>query len=355
VVHRRGSSVALVVASAIVIAAGIKLAAPLLSQLVLAAFLATMTAPLVLGLQRRRVPLPLAIGAGVLLDVALVIGLVVFVAGSVTAFSQRLPMYEERLSEFGAHVANSLLRYGVDVSLAALREIVDPAVMVDMARSLVQSVAELLSRILIMLLMVAFMLIEAVSIERKLLRVVEDREDLRDLSDGVGEVYKYLYVKSGTSAATGALVALWCWVCGVDLPILWGLLAFLLNYIPNIGSIIAAVPAILLALVQHGPGTAMAVGAGYLAVNFIIGNMLEPRWMGRALGLSSLVVFLSMLVWGWLLGPVGALFSAPLTMMLKHWLEHTEDLAWIAVLLSPAGETNPVRPSNPDAVPPTPG
>lgn len=322
----------------VVIAAGIKLASPLLSQLVLAAFLATVTAPLVLGLRRRGVPVALAIAAGVLVDVALVASLITFVAGSVTAFSQRLPMYEERMSTLGTHVSDWLLSHGVDVSLAALREVVDPGVLVGMARSVVQSVAELLSRILIMLLMVAFMLIEAVGIERKLVRVVEDRADLSDLRDGVGHVHKYLYVKSGTSAMTGALVAAWCWVCGVDLPLLWGLLAFLLNYIPNIGSIIAAVPPVLLALVQHGVGAALAVAAGYLAVNFTIGNMLEPRWMGRALGLSSLVVFLSMLVWGWLLGPVGALFSAPLTMMLKHWLEHTTDLAWVAVLLSPTEE-----------------
>jgi predicted PurR-regulated permease PerM len=156
-------------------------------------------------------------------------------------------------------------------------------------------------------------------------------------------------VKTGTSALTGLIVALLCWSCGVDLPVLWGLLAFLLNYIPNIGSVIAAVPPVLLALVQHGPGVAMGVAAGYLAVNFTVGNMLEPRLMGRALGLSPLVVFLSMLVWGWMLGPVGALFSAPLTMILKHWLAHTPDLTWIAVLLGPASDVPPAPASPADA------
>jgi len=120
----------------------------------------------------------------------------------------------------------------------------------------------------------------------------------------------------------------------VDYAILWGLLAFLLNYIPNIGSIIAAVPAVLLGLVQHGIIIALVIAGIYVGVNVVIGNMVEPRFMGNRLGLSPLVVFISLVFWGWILGPVGMLLSVPLTMILKIALETTDEWRWLAVLLS---------------------
>ena len=121
---------------------------------------------------------------------------------------------------------------------------------------------------------------------------------------------------------------------GLDFPLLWGLLAFLLNYIPNIGSIIAAVPAVLLALVQIGPGRAIVIAGGYVAINLLIGNLIEPRVMGQGLGLSTLVVFLSLIFWGWVLGPVGMLLSVPLTMTLVMALESQEDTRRYALILT---------------------
>ena len=116
---------------------------------------------------------------------------------------------------------------------------------------------------------------------------------------------------------------------------LWGTLAFLLNYVPNIGSIIAAIPALLLALVQLGPGAVLWSAIGYLVVNNLVGNVIEPRFMGRGLGLSTLVVFLSLVFWGWVLGPVGMFLSVPLTMTLKIALDSSEETRWIAILLGP--------------------
>ena len=119
----------------------------------------------------------------------------------------------------------------------------------------------------------------------------------------------------------------------LDFPILLGLVAFVLNFVPTIGSIIAAVPAMVLALILHDVGWMLVVGLGYLGINTLFGNLLEPNLMGRRLGLSTLVVVLSLIFWGWVWGPIGALLSVPLTMVLKIVLENTPDLRWIAVLL----------------------
>ncbi|MEC8428670.1 MAG: AI-2E family transporter, partial [Pseudomonadota bacterium] len=131
----------------------------------------------------------------------------------------------------------------------------------------------------------------------------------------------------------GVLVLLWLLFLGVDYPVLWAMLAFMLNFVPNLGSILAAIPAVLLALVQLGPFEAIWVAVGYVVVNTVVGNVLEPRIMGRGLDLSTLVVFVSLVFWGWVLGPVGMLLSVPLTMTVKIALENFKDTEWIAVML----------------------
>ncbi|MYG80244.1 MAG: AI-2E family transporter, partial [Gemmatimonadetes bacterium] len=170
----------------------------------------------------------------------------------------------------------------------------------------------------------------------------------------------YLVIKTLISIATGVLLGLWAWFMGLDLPILLGLFAFLLNYIPTIGSIIASVPALILAGIDIDPVTlefagmdfqhAAIVGLGYLTVNVFFGNWLEPTLLGRHLGLSTLIVVVSLFFWGWLWGPLGALLSVPLTMVVKIMLENTPDLRWMAVLL---GKTPPPEPDpgEPDSAP----
>jgi len=146
---------------------------------------------------------------------------------------------------------------------------------------------------------------------------------------------QYTSIKALMSLVTGLLVWIGCSLIGLDFAILWGFIAFMLNFIPTIGSIIAAVPAVLLAMVQLGPMAALAVAGLYVAVNMVIGNMIEPRYMGRRVGLSTLVVFLSMVFWGWLLGPVGMLLSVPLTMVAKFAAQANENTRWVAILLGP--------------------
>ena len=144
---------------------------------------------------------------------------------------------------------------------------------------------------------------------------------------------RYLAIKTATSILTGILIFLWLLTFGIDFPILWGLLAFMLNFVPNVGSILAAIPAVLLAIIQFGFFKALLVVIGFLIVNIGLGGLLEPRFLGKGLGLSPLVVFISLIFWGWVLGPVGMLLSVPLTMILKIALENSPNTKWIAILI----------------------
>jgi predicted PurR-regulated permease PerM len=162
-----------------------------------------------------------------------------------------------------------------------------------------------------------------------------DPDSFRRYSKITREVQSYLLYKTLVSLATGLSVGIWVGLLGLDFPALWGFVAFALNYIPNIGSILAAVPAVGLALLQLGPGRALVVALGYVAINFWWGNLVEPALLGRRLQLSPLVVLVSLIFWGWVWGPIGMLLSVPLTMMLKIVLENSPGLRWLGALLAP--------------------
>jgi len=148
-----------------------------------------------------------------------------------------------------------------------------------------------------------------------------------------------LVIKTLISAAEALAIWLWLLILGVDYPLLWGTLVFLLNYVPNIGSLIAALPVVLLALVQLGVGSALLTVLGFVIVNIILGNLIEPKVMGKGLSLSTLVVFLSMVFWGWVLGPIGMILSVPMTSLVKIALESYKDTRGVAIMLgSDTGE-----------------
>jgi predicted PurR-regulated permease PerM len=201
------------------------------------------------------------------------------------------------------------------------------------------SLGGLLTNTFLILLTVIFILLEAASFPTKLEAILKNPDSgLIRFQSLLDNVNSYMALKTVTSAFTGVLVGLWLWAVGVDYPVLWGMLAFLLNFVPTIGSILASVPALLLALIQLGIAGALWSLLGYVLINVIVGNLIEPRFMGRGLGLSTLVVFISLVFWGWILGPVGMFLSVPLTMMIKISLDSSEETRWVAILLGPEVE-----------------
>lgn len=197
----------------------------------------------------------------------------------------------------------------------------------------------------LILLTVAFILFEASSFPVKLRAVLGDPwQVFPQFTKFVSDIERYMVIKTLISLTTGILIGIWLSILGVDFPILWGFLAFLLNYVPTVGSSIAAVPAVLLALIQLGIGSAVMATAGYMAVNFILDNVIETRLMGQRLGLSTLVVFLSLIFWGSLLGPVGMVLCIPLTMTLKFACENNKSTRWVAVFLGPEAPAESIPP-----------
>jgi AI-2 transport protein TqsA len=327
----------LTLAALIIIIAGLKTAQALLVPFLLAFFISVICAGPFYWLQQHKVPAPIAL--------LLVIGFVMLggfivltlVGTSVNDFTNQLPFYQEKLRSQTFVLFEWLEKMGVKLSRQILLEHFDPAALMQSAASMLAKAGGVLTNSFLILLTVIFILLEAAGMPNKLRAALADADadsSLASFEKFVTSVRQYLAIKTLVSLATGIIVSVGLMLLGLDYALLWGMIAFLLNYVPNIGSIIAAVPAILLAVVQLGPGYALVVALIYLTTNVVMGNAVEPRMMGQKLGLSALVVFLSLVFWGWILGPVGMLLSVPLTMIVKIALEVNDSTRWLAILLS---------------------
>ncbi len=249
---------------------------------------------------------------------------------SIQDLAERAPEYQQRLQDQIDSLLAGSGNSPVGTDLAAILNKISPDTSFSLASNILSSVSNLFSKTFLIVFMMIFMLLEAPVFAAKVDMLGGSQGTLVSVAKSVRG---YLGIKNLTSLATGVLVTLWLTFLGVECAILWGLLAFLLNFVPTIGSILAAVPAVLMALIANGLTSALLVAVGYVLINTIIGNLVEPRIMGQGLGLSTLVVFLSLVFWGWLLGPVGMLLSVPLTAPLKIMFESSEATQSFAVLL----------------------
>ncbi|WP_105167992.1 AI-2E family transporter [Pseudoalteromonas sp. T1lg23B] len=323
-----------VLASLVIVLAGIKLASDIVVPFILAAFIAIICNPLLKFFARFHIPKGLAI----ILVIALVLAIGTSIAGlvgqSVNDFSQQLPSYREQLQSKFIWLVDTAAKHNILIDKQQIIALFDPGKMIDMASSMLTGLGGVMANVFLIILTVVFMLFEAPMIANKVHLALDDPEmKLKQIDRFLESINSYLAIKTLVSLATGICASLMLWLLNIDYFILWGVVAFLLNYIPNIGSIIAAIPAVLLALITQGPLIAGVVAVGYVTINTVMGNIVEPKYMGRGLGLSALVVFLSLIFWGWLLGTVGMLLSVPLTMVVKIALENSEDGHWLSTLL----------------------
>ena len=328
-----GSSATALVSTAavIVVILGMQAASSILVPLMVSIFLAVVCKPPMNWLTDHRVPAGIAVALVVLVIISLLSVGGMFLGSSIAEFTERLPFYEQRLNE---ELINLAAFFGQPVTIQELLDKVQPAAAMSLVANLLSGLQGLFANFFLIIFTVIFILLESSSFPVKMRSVLAAaRADPDYFVRFTSSVQQYLGIKTVISLVTGLAAGLLTAVLGLDFPVLWGVFAFTLNYVPNIGSIIAAIPPIILALVQFGFGQSLLVALGYLAINISIGGIIEPRVMGRNLGLSTLVVFLSLIFWGWVFGPVGMLLSVPLTMTAKIALETSDRTAPLAALL----------------------
>ena len=324
----------LTMAAFVVVIAGMRSAQDILIPFLLSLFIAIIVTPLLNWLRSKGVPTWAAILIIIFAILAAGFLVAMLVGSSLTDFSNSLPSYQRSLRVKTVEFLAFLEDRGIRFVNQSFMEFINPGAAMRLTSKLLTGMGNLVGDTFLILLVVVFMLLETANFSSKLeLATHPDSNQMDRYNNFLHNINRYMVIKTGTSLGTGVIAAIWLTILGVDYALLWGLLTFLLNYIPNIGSIMAAIPPVLLALITLGPWSSLAVALGYLIINMTIGSFLEPRLMGHGLGLSTLVVFLSLLFWGWVLGPVGMILSVPLTMTVKIGLSSFDETQWLSTLL----------------------
>jgi len=326
----------LILASFVIVVAGMKAAESIVVPFLLALFIAIIALPPFLWLQQKKVPRGLALIIIILVFLAFIFLVGLLIGTSIADFSSRLPFYEQKLQDQTQAAIEWLREKEFIESDFEISSAFNPGVILKIVGDTFNQVSNLFANGFLILLTVIFIMLEEASIPVKVKKMVKDPEaSLSRIQAVTRNINKYIAIKTAISLVTGLLVYFLLLIIGVDYPLLWAVLAFALNFIPTIGSIIALIPPVLLTIIQFGFGKALIVLIGYVVINTIMGNILEPKFMGKGLGLSTLVVFLSLIFWGWVLGPIGMLLSVPLTITIKIALDSSEETRWLSVLLGP--------------------
>jgi len=312
----------LVTAAVVVVIAGLRSASSIVAPLLMAVFISIICSAPLFWLKRH------GVGNSVALVLILAIvgltgaGVFGLIANSLEEFSSSIPRYKQNLGQLYVQLNTVLEGWGYSIPIERIREQLSPNSFIKFLNYMLNGLSNILGDGMVVFFAVLFILTEVASLPSKLRASLKSPEEsMAHFEAFIGKVIHYLGLKAATSALTAVIVAIFLWVLDIDYVFLWAVLAFFLNFIPYVGSILAGLPAVLLGLIDHGIWVALWATLGYVSVNIIVGNIIETRWMGDGLNLSSFVVFVSLIFWGWVLGPTGMFLSIPLTMSILIALE----------------------------------
>ncbi|WP_313020228.1 AI-2E family transporter [Atlantibacter hermannii] len=323
-------------AALVIILAGIHAAADILVPMLLALFFAIVLNPLVTWFLRRGFNRTMSITIVVVVMLVALTLLFGVLAAPLNEFIAMLPKYNKELTRRLLDLQEIFPFLNLHVSPERMLKRMDSEKVMTYATTLMTQLSGAMASIVLLVMTVVFMLFEVRHLPYKLRFALSNPQiHIAGLHRALKGVSHYLALKTLISLWTGFIIWLGLELMGIQFALMWGVLGFLLNYIPNIGSVISAIPPMIQALLFNGVYEFVLVGSLFLVVHMVLGNMVEPRMMGHRLGMSTLVVFLSLLFWGWLLGPVGMLLSVPLTSVCKIWMETTVGGSKVAVLLGP--------------------
>lgn len=328
--------VMVILASFVIIIAGMKAAESIIVPFLLSLFLSIIALPPFIWLQEKRIPKAIALATIILSFLIFIFLIGLLISSSVNDFLTKLPLYEQKLENQTQSLIAWLIEKGFVEPEFQISTAFNPAVILTIVGDAFNQLSNLFANGFLILLTVIFILLEEASLPKKINKMFSNPDtSLSRIKSVTQNINKYIALKTILNLCNALLVTVFLFFMGVDYYLLWGLLAFILNYIPTIGSFFALLPPALLALVQFGFVEAIVVVIGFVIINTLVGNIIEPRFMGRGLGLSTLVVFLSLIFWGWVLGPIGMLLSVPLTITIKIALDSSDETRWLAILLGP--------------------
>src|ERR671916_406157 len=320
-------------AATVVVLVGMRLAAPILNPILFAVVLSLLFSPIYAWLRRRRIPTPLALVMMLVGLTVLFLGIFLIMGISIARFSGDIASYTGKLNVQVSNLQD--LTKSLGLSNVDIRDAVKPSALAGALGSVLSGVADFLSNLFLILIIVLFLLAEGPAMMNRLhASAGRDRPQVVRLTVFGRNVVRQLGLRAIVNLVTGAGVTILLLVLGVDFPLLWGILTFFLSFVPYVGLVLAVAPAVVLALAEFGVTRAALVIAGVVVINILAENVLSPMMMGRGLNISPTVVFLSFIVWAWLLGGPGAFLALPITLFVAVMLDTFAETRWLANLMT---------------------
>ncbi|GAA2793066.1 AI-2E family transporter [Saccharopolyspora taberi] len=316
-------------ASVVIVVAGLRSISWLVAPTFLALVIVIATSPVSDWLAGKGCPRWLSTLVLVVLVYAVLITFAVVVVLSVGRLATILPQYAHRAEEMVAELSRALAGFGIgpDQVRAAVGKI-DFGRLAGFMGALLSGVATIGTNLVFLLALLLFLSVESSGLGTRMAVIIGDHpETARALTGFARGTRSYLVVSTVFGAIVAVLDAVALALLGIPLAVLWGLLAFVTNYIPNVGFFIGLVPPVVLALLQGGWQLALTVVVIYLVLNFLVQSVIQPRFVGDAVGLSTTVTMLSLVFWTWVLGPLGAVLAIPLTLLAKALLVDSDPRA----------------------------
>jgi predicted PurR-regulated permease PerM len=321
------------------LALGIRAASSVAAPILLGLVLVIGVSPLVGMLTKRRVPSVLAFIISVVVIVIVILALLFLMSFTIFQAKGILPQLQEQLTALEQDVVETLAGWGFDISRMLEEQILNPENVLDWVSSALSALLGALKNFSLIFLIVAFMLVEVSGFRKRFGEALgEDRPVLRRWVQWAGETRSYLLITTVLSVVVAILNFALLWVLGVPYPFAWAFLSFVMSYIPIVGFLIAILPPLTLAILQRSWVMVLGVFVGYLVINFTAEDIFKPRILKSDMGIPVAVSFLSVVIWGFVLGPIGAFISIPMTMMVRTiFLEASPETEPLALLLrSPA-------------------
>jgi len=322
----------------------LRASADMLNALILSWIIVLVASPLLHWLLSKRVPKGLSFALTLIAILAVFISFVLLLVVAVDRLVEAIPTYASAYEDLIASLQTTLAGLGIDTSdIQAFIDFLDPVKLVEIAANFLSGLIGTVSGVILVALLVIFLLLDAINAPAKLLREIKTgNQYLQRFFTTSHSLREYVYMTTVVGLVTGVVDTIWFLILGVDFAILWGILAFLLSYIPSLGFWLAAIPPTILALLESGPVTAALVFFGIVLINGFAENVVKPKYMGTGLNLSPFMIVFSVIFWATILGPLGAILGVPMTVMFKELvLEADEQNRWIAKLMSSSAKGTP--------------
>ncbi len=314
-------------------------ASEILAPILLAFVLAICTTPFLYWFMEKGASGGLALIITILIDLVIVVLIVWLVSMSLSNFSETISTYQGRIDEMEQQLGGVVNNLGIEKEDLTSEDSSMTSSLLGYAAGFAGGIVSGLSNWVTILMVGIFFLVEATVMPKKIESLTDESDPglmwILNLNKGMRE---YMVINAGVGALAAVLNTILLYALGIEFAVLWGLLSFFMSFIPSIGFLISVIPPAIMALLQFGPQQMLIVIGAFVLINFLVDNVIKPRFIQEGVNISVAVTFISLIIWAWVLGPIGAILAVPMSMIVQAIFDSRENTRWVAYLMGSGAE-----------------